>query len=919
MKLLLDHLHRGGAYAHWWHDIGKESAWFSTAKRTHPPLKWKGNIYFSVHPCTQIPDGDKRHVRSRIALIAAVNCFFGEFDAKDFGSKEGIAAHLAALPLRPSVIIDSGGGYHAYWLLADPVMIDDANRNHIKALQYAWVDLVGSDQAAKDLARVLRPVGTINRKEKYAPDFPTVSFVQCDLDRSYALEDFERLTEQVRQEKPKHSNGVYKPLPSGDGSPYGLRALNEECNKVAAAANGTRNDLLNKAAFSLATLAAGGEVNESYARAELLSAALAAGLAEGEAERTIESGFDAGLKKPRNAPERPEYKETPSAPSPTSPPVAPQDVIQAIRVIADKEQIITTLAYNIGDMERSKHGLVLQALHDVGFTKTDAKEFVKACIADAKARRKAERRAIQSAERHSNAIQTNDRQLSDVVSDAIDALQRANGDDPTLFVRGGMLQRIVADENGQKVIQEVTPGAMLNLLADAAAWENVTVNEEGRESIKAVYPPHDVITAVMGRGEWPLPGLTGIAYAPVFSKAGELHSEPGYSDKTRLHYTGGVVLGDIEPCRLQWAKSLILQDLLTDFPFRDDASVAHAVSYLITPFVRDMIDGPVPPHLVDAPSKGTGKSLLVNCCAIPFLGSDVPTMTAPAEEAEMRKKITTTLMRGTTHTVIDNVNHTLDSAELAVAWTGNVWVDRVLGGNKEVNLPLRTIWAVTANNIKMSDELTRRCVLIRLDANDETPWKRQGFKHAMPRWAKDNRDELVTAVLVMVGSWISAGCPLYTERVKGSYEAWSQVVGGILANAGIRGFLANEDELYQAAASQEDLMRDFVKAWLEKQQQREAEDMDKALSSFELFKLASVSDNNADNELGDWQNLLGDVLGSGNALSRSTRLGILLTSNKDKVFCGHKIVYDRKVRSMKFWRLDPLMSREEKLLQELQV
>lgn len=224
---LLDHLHRGGQFAHWWTpDSGKFytdkktgeqkqakfSAWFPVGRRSAIPAAWRDkNVYFCVHPQSAIPqkerdDGnvtDQKYVKAWVSLVAAVNCFFAEYDVKDYGSKEAISAHLRTLPLYPSVFIDSGGGFHCYWLLANTVTVTDDNRNHIKRLQYAWVKLVGSDDDAKDLARVLRVPGTLNRKEKYAPDYPTVAIVEADYGRLYSMEEFERLTEHLRQEKPR--------------------------------------------------------------------------------------------------------------------------------------------------------------------------------------------------------------------------------------------------------------------------------------------------------------------------------------------------------------------------------------------------------------------------------------------------------------------------------------------------------------------------------------------------------------------------------------------------------------------------------------------------------------------------------------------------------------------------------------------
>jgi hypothetical protein len=64
-------------------------------------------------------------------------------------------------------------------------------------------------------------------------------------------------------------------------------------------AGGGRNDALNRAAFRLGQLAAGGAVDESTVRRELTEAARAAGLGRAEIRRTFESGWRAGLARPR--------------------------------------------------------------------------------------------------------------------------------------------------------------------------------------------------------------------------------------------------------------------------------------------------------------------------------------------------------------------------------------------------------------------------------------------------------------------------------------------------------------------------------------------------------------------------------------------------------------------------------------------
>lgn len=90
----------------------------------------------------------------------------------------------------------------------------------------------------------------------------------------------------------------------GDGTPYGLAVLRDELDRLRAAQIGTRNHQLNRSAFVLAQLVAGGELLEGPARSALLGVALAIGLEEAESRQTIDSAFDAGLRLPRVAPHR---------------------------------------------------------------------------------------------------------------------------------------------------------------------------------------------------------------------------------------------------------------------------------------------------------------------------------------------------------------------------------------------------------------------------------------------------------------------------------------------------------------------------------------------------------------------------------------------------------------------------------------
>jgi hypothetical protein len=86
---------------------------------------------------------------------------------------------------------------------------------------------------------------------------------------------------------------------SAQGTAYAMAALREEARLVAAAKPGTRNDTLNRAAFSLGQLIAADLLSHLAVIKALAGAAERAGLPAGEARRTIRSGITAGMRRPR--------------------------------------------------------------------------------------------------------------------------------------------------------------------------------------------------------------------------------------------------------------------------------------------------------------------------------------------------------------------------------------------------------------------------------------------------------------------------------------------------------------------------------------------------------------------------------------------------------------------------------------------
>lgn len=90
-------------------------------------------------------------------------------------------------------------------------------------------------------------------------------------------------------------------IASSKSTPYGKKALDDECQALARSPEGTRNAALNTAAFSIGQLVTSGDINPQDALNALCEAAKSAGLDTREVEKTLASGFKAGQIKPRAA------------------------------------------------------------------------------------------------------------------------------------------------------------------------------------------------------------------------------------------------------------------------------------------------------------------------------------------------------------------------------------------------------------------------------------------------------------------------------------------------------------------------------------------------------------------------------------------------------------------------------------------
>ncbi len=446
-----------------------------------------------------------------------------------------------------------------------------------------------------------------------------------------------------------------------------------------------------------------------------------------------------------------------------------------------------------------------------------------------------------------------------------------------IFVRQGELVRIRRKEDGTPYIAHMNDAALKHLLGKSMNFVRI-----GFKGPQHSAPPDDIVQDILrGRGQWPFPPLDALVEFPVFRPDGTLLDTPGYDKATGLAYVPvpglTIPLIPTHPTDDDLVAAItLIYEAIGEFPFQDKASEANAIALLLTPIIRQAINGHVPLALLDATRPGTGKSLLAELVALIATGRKAAMMGAPYDDDEWRKRIAATLSDGATIIVIDNVRSRLQSAALDLALTSHTVQERILGQSKNGVYAQRATWMATGNNIQLGGDMPRRCYWIRMDAHMDKPWRRGGFTHDLEEWVPAHRGELIAALLTLARAWYAAGKPTPSRPLPriGGFQPWVDTIGGILAYADLRGFLGNTEELYEQADNDALQWAAFLHTWHDTYGEREVlvaemvrdlkagaqENADSTGAGADLY--SALPDDLDDIRKGDFKRRLGKALAS---------------------------------------------------------
>lgn len=127
------------------------------------------------------PAGLKAHERGGADSVSALAGLWADVDVAGAGHTkpnlpptiDDALALVAAMPIDPTIVVDSGHGLQVWWLFQEPYRFErDDERSHVAAVARGWESLLHAKAAARgwavdatsDLARVLRVPGTVNHK-----------------------------------------------------------------------------------------------------------------------------------------------------------------------------------------------------------------------------------------------------------------------------------------------------------------------------------------------------------------------------------------------------------------------------------------------------------------------------------------------------------------------------------------------------------------------------------------------------------------------------------------------------------------------------------------------------------------------------------------------------------------------------------
>ena len=479
----------------------------------------------------------------------------------------------------------------------------------------------------------------------------------------------------------------------------------------------------------------------------------------------------------------------------------------------------------------------------------------------------------------------------------VDAAERELAHAQRFYQRGGLIVTVTTDPGTKDThIQDVSQPALVRALAGASSWERYDARSAAWVRTD---PPARHVTVLFDSANYPhLPVLSGLARQPYLRPDGSLMMEAGYDPSTGMFGVFNARQFSVpeNPTRLDAEAALrVLRDLTAEFSFQAEEDCAAVLVAMLTATIRPSLPA-APMFHVRAHMAGSGKSYLcelITAFATPQRGT--PT-TFPGDDEECRKLLLAELLRAPAVIEFDNLTGDLvGHKSLCTALTSEFISGRILGISKTATVGTRSLFLSSGNNVGPVQDMTRRCIRIRLSPQCEIPAARTFHRPNLVREVLSERGHFVSSALTIIRAWIIAGRPMTDCRALASYGDWSDLCRQPLLWLGYPDPTASVFEAMAEDPDRETLAR-LIDAWSGAFGKSEAMVRD-AVGRASDFHLHGA----------ELQEVLQDIAGERGEVNRR-KLGWWIRRHAGRIVDGRRFVRAQGNSSAERWRVEVVES-----------
>ncbi|WP_157179738.1 CHC2 zinc finger domain-containing protein [Rhizobium sp. CF142] len=360
-----------------------------------------------------------------------------------------------------------------------------------------------------------------------------------------------------------------------------------------------------------------------------------------------------------------------------------------------------------------------------------------------------------------------------------------------LYARDTVLFRAVRIAGKEKtVLVPADEDAMTEILTKHIRW----LKPDARVTLghRPVSCPALVARSVIARhGEWPFPQIRAVVSLPMMRSDGTIINAQGFDRQTGILFESDKTWPEIPECpgRALAATALeSIRKLVASFPFVAGVDESAALAMILTTIIRPSLKT-APLFGVNATAPGTGKSKLVDVAAILATGRTAAVNSYAGDDNELRKVLESRLLQGDSFINLDNLSVALRSDHLCQVLSQEEVSIRPLGKTLALDSATAVMLCATGNGLRFAGDLTRRVVLINLDAGVERPEERV-FESDVIEDTRRQRVEIVTSALTLLRAFVANEADKVSPAL-GSFEQWSNLVRSALVWLGLPDPLGN--------------------------------------------------------------------------------------------------------------------------------